>query len=154
MCCVFCLHVCLYVMCMPSTFRGQKRVSGLLELELQMVMNCYVGENQTWVAGKAASVPNCWAISPVPELTLFKLNYLLKEVESHSLLLLLILVALTHTSKECWSYWSWKGVFLGNKTWSNTSNAFWLLYITLLIFSFDCLSHKQMITIIDLIDSY
>jgi hypothetical protein len=30
-------------MCVPIAFEGQKRESDLLELELQMVVSCYVG---------------------------------------------------------------------------------------------------------------
>jgi hypothetical protein len=40
--CDFCLHICLYTVCVPSTHRWQHRVLGHLELELQMVVNCSV----------------------------------------------------------------------------------------------------------------
>lgn len=41
--CMFCLHVCMCIICMPFAHRGQKRASGTLELELQMVESYYVG---------------------------------------------------------------------------------------------------------------
>lgn len=51
---VFCLNVYLYSMCMPSSPRGQKRVSGPLELEFQLVVNCLVGfRNQIQVPYKS-----------------------------------------------------------------------------------------------------
>lgn len=46
----FCLHVCLYIMCVPGATRGQKRVSDPQELKLQMLLSCYVSaRNQTQV---------------------------------------------------------------------------------------------------------
>lgn len=45
--CFTCTYVCMYVcMCtsyMPGAQRGQKKVLGLLELELETVVNCHVG---------------------------------------------------------------------------------------------------------------
>lgn len=38
----FFLRVCLFIVCVPGTLGGQKRASDL-ELELQMVVNIYVG---------------------------------------------------------------------------------------------------------------
>lgn len=47
---VFGLPVGLYTTCMPDVHGGQKRVSDLLELELQTVVNYRVGAgDQTWV---------------------------------------------------------------------------------------------------------
>lgn len=39
---VFCLYVCLYTLCMLIACRRQKRVSGVLELEFQIVVNCHM----------------------------------------------------------------------------------------------------------------
>lgn len=56
-----CMGVFLYlILCatsVPAAYRGQKRVSDLLELQLQMIMNHHVG------AGN--QIPNHWAMSPV-----------------------------------------------------------------------------------------
>ena len=42
------LHECLCTAFMPGTLGSQKRVSGSLELELQMAVSCYTGaRNQT-----------------------------------------------------------------------------------------------------------
>ena len=50
---VLCLHVCIYMCICLVTHRGQKRALEPLELELQMVVSCYVGaRNQTWVLCK------------------------------------------------------------------------------------------------------
>ena len=38
-----CLHVCMHTTCVPGALGVQKRVSGLLGLELQMVVRCHVG---------------------------------------------------------------------------------------------------------------
>ena len=40
---MFCLHVCLCTICIPSAQRGQKRPAGPLELEFQMVVSYCVG---------------------------------------------------------------------------------------------------------------
>uniref|UniRef100_A0A8C8ULU8 Uncharacterized protein n=1 Tax=Peromyscus maniculatus bairdii TaxID=230844 RepID=A0A8C8ULU8_PERMB len=46
--CVFCLHVCLGIVCIPGSHRSQKRRSDLLEMELQIIVRCHVGaRNQT-----------------------------------------------------------------------------------------------------------
>lgn len=56
--CVCVLHAC------PGANRGQKRVSDLLELELQMVVNQYVVlGTQSWPSARAESIHNNWAIS-------------------------------------------------------------------------------------------
>ena len=60
---VFCLHMCLY---MP----GQKKVSDLLELELQMVVSHHVGA-RNWTSGRTVSALSGWAISPTPCLLCF-----------------------------------------------------------------------------------
>ena len=39
---IFCLHVCLCIMCVPGACRGQKRASDPVELELQIVVRCHV----------------------------------------------------------------------------------------------------------------
>lgn len=39
--CFACIYVCVPFEC--SSHRGQKRVSDLLEMELQMVVKCHVG---------------------------------------------------------------------------------------------------------------
>lgn len=51
-------------MCVHDAQGGQKRAQDLLELELQMVVSCHVGEEHTRVPAKAAGVPACDA--PVP----------------------------------------------------------------------------------------
>jgi hypothetical protein len=40
---VFCLHVVICTMCIPCASKGQKKVLGTLELELQMVVDYHVG---------------------------------------------------------------------------------------------------------------
>lgn len=40
---------------MPGTHGGQKRMSGLLGLKLQMIVSCHGTENITWVPGRVAS---------------------------------------------------------------------------------------------------
>lgn len=40
---VFCLHVYLCNVCVPCAYRSQKRMSDLLELELQAFVSCHVG---------------------------------------------------------------------------------------------------------------
>lgn len=42
-CGCFCLHVWLYTICIPDAHGSQKRVSGTLELDLQIVVSHYVG---------------------------------------------------------------------------------------------------------------
>lgn len=43
-----CLHVCIHTVGVPGALGEQRRVSDPVELELQMVGNCYLGaENQT-----------------------------------------------------------------------------------------------------------
>lgn len=42
MLCVFCLHICLCIMYMPSAEGGQKTASDLLKLELQQVVSHHV----------------------------------------------------------------------------------------------------------------
>lgn len=40
--CLFCLYICLYTTCLSGGHRGQKSVSYLLKLELQIVASCQV----------------------------------------------------------------------------------------------------------------
>ena len=48
-----CVSICTVYM--PGAGRGQKRALDLLELELQMVVNCYVDAgNGTWVICKSS----------------------------------------------------------------------------------------------------
>lgn len=56
---VFCLHVCLYTICISSAQRGQKRVWDPRELELYMVTSHHgvLGLTPRF-SGKATSVPN------------------------------------------------------------------------------------------------
>jgi hypothetical protein len=57
---VFCLHVCLCPTCMAGVCEGQKRALDPLKLELQMLVNHYVGAgNQTTSSARAASAVNC-----------------------------------------------------------------------------------------------
>lgn len=64
---VFCLCVYMHSMWVPGAYRGQKRAFDPLKLELQMtVVNFHVGQhmgNKTQILWRAASIPNCWAIS-------------------------------------------------------------------------------------------
>jgi hypothetical protein len=54
---MFCLHVCLCIMFVSGVHRGQKRVSDLLELELEIVASCHVGAgNQTWALQEEQAV--------------------------------------------------------------------------------------------------
>lgn len=47
------MHVCLCTTCLSGAYRGQKRASDLLGLQLQMVVSCHMGAgNQTQVFGK------------------------------------------------------------------------------------------------------
>lgn len=39
---VFCLNVCLCILCVYGAHRGQKRVLGPLELEIQELVSCHV----------------------------------------------------------------------------------------------------------------
>lgn len=39
----FCMHVCLCAMCVPGTYKCQKRAPDPLELELQIVVSHQVG---------------------------------------------------------------------------------------------------------------
>jgi hypothetical protein len=51
--CFACRDVC--APCVAGVCRGQKRVLGLLELELPMVVSCRVSaENRTWVLCKSS----------------------------------------------------------------------------------------------------
>lgn len=51
---MFCLEVNLCTVCMPSNHGGQKKISGTLELELQMVLTNYVGDgNRTQIVWKS-----------------------------------------------------------------------------------------------------
>lgn len=61
---VFCLCVYMHSMWVPSAHRDQKRAFNPLKLELQMIVNFHVGAgNKTQILWRAASIPNCWAIS-------------------------------------------------------------------------------------------
>ena len=40
---MLCLHICLFITCVPGAHRSQKRESDPLELEVQMVVSYYVG---------------------------------------------------------------------------------------------------------------
>jgi hypothetical protein len=42
--------------CLPGAFRSQKRVSDLLELELQMVVSPYVGAWNFWILWKSSQL--------------------------------------------------------------------------------------------------
>lgn len=47
---VFCLHMCMYTVCVPHARGGQKRPTDALELEIQMVISHHWGtRNETWV---------------------------------------------------------------------------------------------------------
>lgn len=54
MCKTFCLCVCMCTTCVPSTQGSQKRVLGLLQPVLQIVVNCSMGSGtQTRVLCKS-----------------------------------------------------------------------------------------------------
>lgn len=40
---MFCLHVCLCIMCMPGAHKSQKKALDPLPLELQKIVSCHVG---------------------------------------------------------------------------------------------------------------
>lgn len=69
--CVFCgtMYVSAWHAC--SAFRGQKRVSSSLQLELQMTVVCHVDvrdqTNKLTSCGKAVSDLYCWVISGTPQ---------------------------------------------------------------------------------------
>lgn len=52
---VFCLPVCIPLACLFPWKQSQKRMSDLMELELQAVVSCQVcAGNQTWVLSKSS----------------------------------------------------------------------------------------------------
>jgi hypothetical protein len=56
--CMFCLYTCMCLcmctVCVPATFRGQKRAPDVLQLELWMVVGCQGGaKNQTRILWKS-----------------------------------------------------------------------------------------------------
>lgn len=52
------LYVCLYAL--PGAYGGHIKGSDLLELDLQIVLNCHVdARNRTWSSAKAARGLNC-----------------------------------------------------------------------------------------------
>lgn len=54
------VHVHVWATYVPGTCRGQKRVSDLLERELELLVNNYVeAENYTWVFKKSMYTHNC-----------------------------------------------------------------------------------------------
>lgn len=54
-----CLPVCMCTTFMPDSYRGQKRASNVLELELQMIMSYNVGYgSKTQSSTRAANIPN------------------------------------------------------------------------------------------------
>ena len=64
------MYVCIFVsVCLVfvDAHRGQKRVSDLLELELQAVVNSplWVLGTELWSSARAANVLDLWVISPV-----------------------------------------------------------------------------------------
>lgn len=62
---VFSLQACLCIMCVPDAFRGQKRVSDPLELQLWVAVSHYGGaRKQTGVISRLTSALDCWAIFP------------------------------------------------------------------------------------------
>lgn len=64
---VFPEHKNMCIMCKLGARGGQKRGLDLLELELQIVVNHYVGAgNQTWVLSERDAHCRCWAASPAP----------------------------------------------------------------------------------------
>lgn len=58
------LPACMCSICIPGTYRSQKRVIGTLELEFQMAwIAVWVLELKLGPPGRAPSVLNPWAIS-------------------------------------------------------------------------------------------
>jgi hypothetical protein len=39
---MFCLHVCMYITCVPGAHKGQNRALDSLGLELETVVSCHV----------------------------------------------------------------------------------------------------------------
>lgn len=65
---IFCLHAHICTTCVPSAGGSQKRVSDLLEMEFQTILNCHVSVgNSTWVSWKSSL--NLRAIPPAPTLS-------------------------------------------------------------------------------------
>lgn len=63
---LFCLHVCLYTICMPGACRGPKRVLDDWELDWQMVVSCsMILGTEPMTPARAVGALNPWAISPV-----------------------------------------------------------------------------------------
>lgn len=61
---VFCLHACVHITCVQCPLRAEG-VFEPLGLELQRVVNYHVGPvTKLWLPTRAASVLNCWAVSP------------------------------------------------------------------------------------------
>lgn len=61
---VYVTSVCQCSMCVPGTWRGQRRPPDPLDLELQTVVSCYKGTgNQIQVLWKTSNTLNSWAIS-------------------------------------------------------------------------------------------
>lgn len=52
---MFCLHVCLYITCVPDAWGGQNRVSNPLKLKLQMVVSHQAGGNKNALNCRAAA---------------------------------------------------------------------------------------------------
>lgn len=74
---LFCLHVCMCTLCVPSAFWGHKRSMDPLELESWVVVILYVGDgNWTQLLCKSNGALSCRATSPATSathLTLFSL---------------------------------------------------------------------------------
>lgn len=62
-----CLQVCMYTTCVSSAHIGQLRLSDLLEVKSQMIVNHHVGAgNEPWSSKKAVIALNYEVISLVP----------------------------------------------------------------------------------------
>lgn len=65
--CILPVCVCPCTTCLPGVLRGQKRVWGPLNLELQRVASCHTGaENESQDPVKGRQCFNPWALSPAP----------------------------------------------------------------------------------------
>jgi hypothetical protein len=96
-----CLYVCTRIKYVPSAFRGQKKMLGVLELELQRVVSCHVGAgNGALVFYKNSQCLNHWAISPTSLLLLLLIDKIMPYV--FTILFCFVLFS--------WTRWNWKWV--------------------------------------------
>ena len=95
---LFCVWVliCMCTTHVPAAFRGQKRASDSLGLELQTVVSHHVDAgNWTWVLCENKSALKCWANSPI--LGFFKYVLLILKIITY----IVSLCTCTHMPQVC-----------------------------------------------------